>query len=150
MRNGKTKGFEGGLEGFATHSTVIQSEQVGPPGDEGARGDGHEARWNATVFDAAEPAHENDGKTDDADHRRHEHFQGGLHGNEGDRDAGERAEEGSFGGDLADDGGEVSPAHQYEALDEDPGEPGLPAFHGVPGGEFDGEHDDERDDEHVR
>src|SRR4029077_13346431 len=76
----------------------------------------------------AEPAHENDGEADDPDRRREEDLQRRPHRDEGDRDAGERAEERGAGRDLADHRRDEAADHQDEALKEDPDEPRLPAL----------------------
>ena len=57
----------------------------------------------------------------------------GPHRDEGDRDAGQRAEQRRARRDLADDGRDEAAGHQHEALDEHPGEPGLPALDRIAG-----------------
>ena len=99
---------------------------------------------------AAEPAHHDDGEADDADHRRHVHFQRRPHRDEGDGDAGERAEQGRARRDLADIGRDEAADHQDEALEEHPDETGRPALERVAGLQRDRQHDHEGDDEHVR
>ena len=130
---------------------IVEAEQGRAPGDQRAGGDGDQAGRNALGYlHAAEPAHEDDREADDADHRRHEHLQRRAHRDEGDRDAGQRAEQRGARRDLADDGRDEAADHQHEALDEHPGQAGLPALDRIAGRERDRQHDHEGDDEHVR
>ena len=99
---------------------------------------------------AAEPAHQDDGEADQADHRRHEHFERRPHRDEGDRDAGERAEQRRARRDPADVGRDEAADHQDEALEEHPDQAGLPALDRIAGLQRDRQHDHEGDDEHVR
>src|SRR5258708_29802476 len=102
------------------------------PGDEGANANGNQPGRDATVIHATEPVEKNDGKAGNADDRGNEHFQGRLHGNEGDRDTSKRAKQGCARSDSADDWRDEAAHHQDEALDKDPRQPCLPAFTGSP------------------
>ena len=133
------------------HAAVVEPDQRRAPGDQHAGGDGDEARRDALrVAHAAEPGDQDDGKARNADDRRHVHFQRRPHRDEGDGDAGQRAEQGGTRRDAADVGGDEAADHQDEALEEHPDEPRLPALDGIAGLQRDRQHDDEGDDEHVR
>ena len=110
------------------HVAEVEADGGGSPRDERARGNGDQARRNAAVADAAEPAQENDGKARDANHRRHERLQRRRHRDERDRDAGERAEQRRTRRDLPDDRSDEAADHQHEALDEHPRQARLPAL----------------------
>ena len=128
-----------------------EAEQVRAPGDHHADGDGDQAGRDALrIAHAAEPAHHDDGKAGKPDDRRHEHFQRRAHRDEGDRHAGERAEQGGARRDLAHDGRDEAADHQDEALEEHPDQAGFPALDRVAGLERDRQHDHEGDDEHMR
>src|SRR5580658_5562383 len=75
-------------------AAIAETEDVRSPRDDRARGDGDQSARHATeITHAAEPVGQDDREADDADQRRLEHLQAGPHRNEGDRDAGERAEQ---------------------------------------------------------
>ena len=83
---------------------VAEAEEVRPPGDDRADGDGDQAARHALIVaHAAEPVGQDHREADDADQRRIEHQQARPHRDEGDRDAGERAEQRGARGDAADD-----------------------------------------------
>ena len=85
-------------------AAVAEAEEVRSPGDDRARRDGDQAAGHAPeIAHAAEPVGEDDGEADHADQRRLEHEQAGPHRDEGDRDAGERAEQRGARRDPADD-----------------------------------------------
>ena len=102
------------------------------------------------IFHAAEPAHEDDGEADEADLRRHVHFQRRPHRDEGDGNAGKRAEQRRARRDLPDVGRDEAADHQDKALEEHPDQAGGPALDGIAGLDRDRQHDHEGDDEHVR
>ena len=132
-------------------AAVAETEQVRSPGDDRARGDGDQAaRHVPEITHAAEPVRQDDREADEADERRLEHEQAGPHRDEGDGNAGERAEQRRARRDLADDRRDEAARHQDETLDEHPGEACLPGLDGIVGPEEDRQHDDEGDDEHVR
>src|SRR5208283_2967095 len=98
---------------------VIEAEQVGAPGDDHADGDSHETGGYALrVSETAEPAHHDDGKAGQADHRRHVHFQRRTHGDEGDGHAGQSTEQSRTGRDSANERSDEAAGHQDEALEE--------------------------------
>ena len=132
-------------------AAVAEAENIRAPSDDRAHRDRDEAaRHAAEVAHAAEPIGQDHGEANDADQRRLEHQQAGPHRDEGDRDAGERAEQRRARRDAADDRRDEAAGHQDEALHEHPGEPSLPCLHRIFGLEQDRQHDDEGDDEHVR
>ena len=93
---------EGVADALDAHAAESETEQVRAPGDQHADRDGDQAGRNALrIFHAAEPAHQDDGEADQADLRRHEHLQRRPHRDEGDGDAGQRAEQRRARRDLA-------------------------------------------------
>ena len=135
----------------AAQAAVAKPEQVRSPGDDRAGHDGDETAGHAAVIaHPAEPVGQDDREADHADQRRLEDLQAGPHRDEGDRDAGERAEQRGARRDPANDGGDEAAGHQHEALDEHPGQSRLPGLNGIVGLGQDGQHDHKGDDEHVR
>ncbi|WP_234443281.1 hypothetical protein [Streptomyces cellulosae] len=78
------------------------------------------------------------------------HLAGGPHGDEGDGDAGEGAEQGGSGRVPAYVRADEGPDEDDDPDDEGPGDTGLPRQQRILGLEVDRQHDDEHDDEHVR
>ena len=72
-------------------------------------------------------------EADHADHRVHEHLERRPHRDEGDRHAGERAEQRGARRHVPDVGRDEAADHQDEALEEHPDEAGLPALDRVAG-----------------
>ena len=68
MGNGEAEGLERRLQASTLMPPKLQAEQVGAPGDERAGRDRDQARRDAAVLHAAEPADEDDREADDADH----------------------------------------------------------------------------------
>jgi len=135
----------------AREAAVGEPECGRDPGDRRADRDRHQAaRHAAGIAHAAEPVGQDDGEAHHADQRRDEHLGRRLHRDEGDRDAGERAQQGGARRDAADPRRDEAARHQDEALHEHPGEPGLPGLDGIVGRGADRQHDDEHHDEHVR
>ena len=133
------------------HAAEIEAEQGRAPGDQHAGRDRDQSGRNALgISHAAEPAHQDDGKADQTDLRRQEHFQRRPHRDEGDRHTGERTEQRSARRDLADIRRDEAADHQDEALEEHPDEARFPALDRIVGLERDRQHDHEGDHEHVR
>ena len=142
---------EGVADAFHAEAADAETKQVRAPCDHHADGDGDQAgRQVAEVSHAAEPAKHDDSKTDQADLRRHVHFERRPHRDEGDGDARQCAEQRRARRDLADVRRDKAADHQDEALEEDPDEPSRPAFQGIAGLDGDRQHDHEGHDEHVR
>jgi hypothetical protein len=116
------------------HAAQIESDRGRGPGDQHASRDGDEAgRDAARVAQAPEPGDQDHGEAHDPDHGCGEHLEGRPHRDEGDRHAGQRAQEGGAGRDPADEGGDEAAQHQDEALHEHPGEAGFPALDRIAG-----------------
>jgi hypothetical protein len=107
-------------------------------------------RDSLRIFHAAEPAHQDDGEADQADLRRHVHFERRPHRDEGYRYAGQGAEQGRPGRDFSNIGRDESPDHQNKTLEEHPDQASRPALDRIAGLDSDRQHDHEGDDEHVR
>jgi hypothetical protein len=151
QRQREAEGREGGAKLGEAQAADIEPEQRRAPGDHHAEADRDEPRGNAAgIAHAAEPAHQDDREADQADRRRQEDLQRRAHRDEGDRDAGQRAQQRRARGDLADIGRDEAAQHQDEALEEDPDEAGLPALDRIAGHRRDRQHDHEGDDEHMR
>jgi hypothetical protein len=149
--NRETDSLDGGEETGTADPAHVEAERLGAPGHHHPEQDGDEAGGNpAGITQAAEPGEEDDGEGDDTDDGCRDHLQGRTHGDEGDGDAGQGAEERGARRDPPDHGGDETADHQDEALDEDPGEPRLPGLQRIAGGELDRQHDHEDHDEHVR
>src|SRR3984957_4602230 len=132
QRNRKAEMRNRVAENAKAEAAITEAENIRTPGDQRARRDGDEAaRHAAEIAYAAEPIGEDDGQTDDADQRRFEDKQARPHRDEGDRNAGERAEQRRARRDLADDRRDEAADHQYEALHEHPGEARLPGLNGI-------------------
>jgi hypothetical protein len=102
------------------------------------------------IATTAEPAGKNNRKTGNADHRRDEHILSWPHRNKGNRNARQRTEERSPRGNLPDDRRDKPAGHQYEALNEHPGQTCFPALDRVTRFGGDRQHDYERDHKHMR
>ena len=128
-----------------------KAEDVRAPRDDHADRDRDKPRWNALrIFHAAKPAHQDDGKTDQPNLRRHVHLERRAHRDEGHGHTGERAKQRGARRDLADIRRDKAADHQNEALEEHPDQACRPALHGIAGLDRDRQHDHEGDDEHMR
>ncbi len=82
-RHREAKAREGVADALDAQATEPETEQVRTPGDDHPDRDGNQARRNSLeIFHAAEPAHHNDGETDEPDLRRHVHLERRAHRDE--------------------------------------------------------------------
>ena len=99
----KPKVCERSLQRFDAHAAEVQAEEIRAPGDERARGDGHQPGRNAAVLTPPNQLTRMIAKQTTPTIGVMNISKRGLHRDEGDRDAGQRAEQRGLRGDLADD-----------------------------------------------
>ena len=140
---------EGIADGLGIHAGP-RAAQVGDPTDRGTDHDREQSAGHAAGHpDAGRPAEQDDGQDRQRDPGHLEHLEGGAHGDERDRDPGQRPEHRRAGGEPPDRRADEGSDEDDHADDERPGQASHPGLERGPTAQDDRQHDHEGDEEVV-